>query len=362
MPLASLISANFIFYITFVQFSLLGMIEKRFSLSIESLGLPLGLMALTGALSSVLTGYLLDRSSTSLRKVFNIACFLSILQGFAAVYSITIYDHMLLNPFFIAIGFLMGINGVLVVRVAEAWPAKNRGTAAGWTMAVVYLAANLMAGFITMPERIALINAIVAVIIGSLCILSKADIHPSADPRKFHGGYLKIVLFLAALVAIDSFVFHLEINREELYRYTWEGRWLWNGVVHAVSAIFAGLLWDRRMERALFLFTLSAFALSLALLILFPIGSFTGLISTLFYNIAVSFYGILILISWFYVDSGIGSGFKIGAGMAVVGWVASPAGIAVAMKSMSLPIPALFSGPLILIMLLFLIKVGKKLN
>jgi len=113
------------------------------------------------------------------------------------------------------------------------------------------------------------------------------------------------------------------------------------------------------MERALFLFTLSAFALSLALLILFPIGSFTGLISTLFYNIAVSFYGILILISWFYVDSGIGSGFKIGAGMAVVGWVASPAGIAVAMKSMSLPIPALFSGPLILIMLLFLIKLQK---
>jgi hypothetical protein len=301
------------------------MVEKRFALSMESMGLPLGLMALTGASFSVLTGYLLDRYSISLRKVFNIACFLSILQGFAAVYSITIYDHRLLNPFFIAIGLLMGINGVLVVRVVEAWPAKKRGTAAGWTMAVVYLAANLMAGFITMPERIALINGIVTVTIGSLCILSKADIHPSADPCKFHGGYLKIVLFLAALVAIDSFVFHLEINREELYRYTWEGRWLWNGGIHAVSAIFAGLLWDRRMERALFLFTLSAFALSLALLILFPMGSFTGVISTLFYNTAVSFYGILILIIWFYVDSRIGTGFKIGAGMAVVGWVASPA-------------------------------------
>jgi hypothetical protein len=69
------------------------------------------------------------------------------------------------------------------------------------------------------------------------------------------------------------------------------------------------------MERALFLFTLSAFALSLALLILFPMGSFTGIISTLFYNTAVSFYGILLLIIWFCVDSGIGTGFKIGAGM-----------------------------------------------
>lgn len=356
MPLASLISANFIFYITFVQFSLLGMLEKRFGISIESLGLPLGLMALTGASFSVLTGYLLDRYSISLRKVFYIACFLSILQGFAAVYSITIYDHRLLNPFFIAIGLLMGVNGVLVVRIVEAWPAKKRGTAAGWTMAVVYLAANLMAGFITMPERIALINGIVTVIIGSLCLSSKADIHPSADSCEFHGGYLKIVLFLAALVAIDSFVFHLEINREELYRHTWEGMWFWNGGVHAVSAIFAGLLWDRRMERTLFLLTLSVFALSLALLILFPIGSFTGLISTLFYNTAVSFYGILMLIVWFCVGSGIGTGFKIGAGMAVVGWVASPAGIAVAMKSMSVPIPALFSGPLILIMFLFLIR------
>ncbi len=356
MPLASLISANFIFYITFVQFSLLGMIEKRFGLSMESLGLPLGLMALTGCLFSVLTGCLLDRYSPTLRKVFNIACFLSILLGFVAVYSITIYDHRLLTPFFIAVGLLLGINGVLVVRVAEAWPAKMRGTAAGWTMAVVYIAANLMAGFITMPERIALINGIVTVIIGSLCLASKADTHSSADPCEFHGGYLKIVLFLAVLVAIDSFVFHLEINREELYRYTWEGRWLWNGVVHALSAIFAGLLWDRRMEGTLFLLTLSAFALSLALLILFPIGPFTGLMSTLFYNTAVSFYGILILIIWFCVGSGTGTGFKIGAGMAVVGWVASPAGIAVAMKSMSVPIPALFFGPLILIILLFLIR------
>jgi hypothetical protein len=113
------------------------------------------------------------------------------------------------------------------------------------------------------------------------------------------------------------------------------------------------------MERALFLFTLSAFALSLALLILFPMGSFTGVISTLFYNTAVSFYGIFMLIVWFCVDSGIGTGFKIGAGMAVVGWVASPAGIALAMKSMSVPVPALFSGPLILIMFLFLIKLQK---
>ncbi|MEK7851010.1 MAG: MFS transporter [Deltaproteobacteria bacterium] len=370
MPFIFLLSANFIFYITFVQFGLLRMINGRFGLSIESLGLPLGLMALTGALASVSTGYLIDKYSLSLRRIFHIASIISILEGAVAIYSMAVFNRDSLPPLFVVLGLLMGINGVLVIRVVEAWPVTTRGLMAGCAMALVYLAANIIAGFVSTPERVALICGIVTVINGVLCLpypLQNPPSPPFAKGENFlspplkkgdQGGlsYLKVIVILAGLVAVDSFVFHIETNREELYRYTWEGRWLWNGIVHAVTAIAAGVIWDKRGERPVFAIMLSAFALALILLALFPIGYFTGFISTLFYNTAVSFYGIMMIVIWYYIAPEIGTGLKIGTGMAFAGWVASPLGIGLAIKTASAPVNVLLIGPLIVVMFLVLIN------
>ena len=356
MPILFLLSANFIFYITFVQFGLLRMIDERFGLSIDSLGLPLGLMALTGAASSILAGYLLDRSQVSLKTVFKIACVLSIIEGFAAFLSINIYNQGLLTPLFCVLGLMMGANGVLVIRVVEVWPAGRRGILAGISMALVYLPANVMAGSIALAERVALTNCILVMAAGALCLTSSADMNPSVGSRNISFSYPKSVIILASFVAVDSFIFHIETNREDLYRHTWDGRWLLNGIVHSLSAVAAGFLWDRRGERPVFAVVVSAFLLSSTLFIIFPVGYLTGLVSTLFYNTAVSFYGILLLIIWFYVDSGIGAGLKIGLGMGVVGWLASPLGIMTAMKLISEPVPLLFIGPLSIITVLALIN------
>lgn len=335
MPLLFLLSANFIFYITFVQFGLLRMVNSRFGLSIESLGLPLGLMALTGAISSIATGYMIDRASITLRKLFIIACILSVIEGFVAISAIMIYDRDHLIPLFISLGLLMGVNGVIVIRLVETWPLAKRGLMAGYAMAVVYLAANLMAGFIDMPERIALINGIAMVITGALCITSRSEVRASADAAKINIRYLNAVIFLAFLVAVDSFIFQMEINMKDLYRYTWEDRWLWNGVVHAIAAIVAGILWDRKGSRSVIITSLLALTASIFILIILPIGPFTGFVSTILYNTAVSFYGIMMLIVWFYAASDMGLGLRTGMGMAFAGWIASPLGIALAMKALS---------------------------
>lgn len=369
MPILLLLSANFIFYITFVQFGLLRMINGRFGLSIESLGLPLGLMALTGAFTSVSIGYLIDKYSISQKRVFYTACIISILEGTVAVFSIDFLSRGLLLPVFIVLGLLMGTNGILVIRAVESWPVVKRGIMAGTAMALVYLLANILAGSISTPERVALINGILVAVIGALCLSFKIELRPYPNPistiesGSMPFGYFKAIAILATLVAVDSFVFHLETNKKELYAYTWEGRWLWNGAVHAVSAIAAGLVLNRRGEQPVFTIALSVFALALILLILFPMGYFTGFISTLFYNTAVSFYGILILIIWFCWDFKVGVGLRIGAGMAFIGWVASPLGIAAAIELIPAPIQFLLIGPLIVIIFLILITNQKpKLN
>jgi MFS family permease len=366
MPLLSLLSANFIFYITFVQFGLLKMISGRFDLSIDSLGLPLGLMALSGIYSSIATGLSLDRRQRPLNQVFRRACTFSVLEGFAAIASIMVFDQGLLIPLFVLLGLLMGSNGVLIIRVVETWPPEKRGIMAGYAMALVYLSANLMAGFISMPERIALINGILVVITGSICLSLKDWIDTRPGFQKGAQQCAPIphssltlqwaVIILAALVAVDSFVFYLETNREDIYRYTWEGRWPWNGIVHAISAVAAGIIWDRKGDRPVFAASLSSFALSLFFLATLPIGLFTGLVSTILYNTAVSFYGIMMLVVWFSVASDMGLGLRIGVGMAFAGWIASPLGIALAMKALSLSASVAFLGPLIIIVFLFLIN------
>lgn len=372
MPLLFLLSANFIFYIAFVQFGLLKIIEGRFGLSIEALILPLSAMAVTGAISSITVGYIIDRSQSTLRKVFNTACFLSILEGIAAVFSITVFNTGLLIPLFAALGLLMGINGVLVIRAVEAWPGARQGLTAGYAMAVVYLISSLLAGFVPMPERVALICGILAALTGALCLpFSVENPHLSnpPSPRFAKGGnllspplekgeqgglsYLKVVIILATLIAVDSFLFHIETNREEIYGYTWEGRWLWNGIVHATAAIVGGVLWDKKGEGTVLKVIVAAFMLSLLILTLFPIGYLTGLISTLFYNTAVSFYGIMLLLIWLSVAPEKGIGFKIGTGMAVCGWIASPLGIGLAIKTASAPVNMLMIGPLAAVVIVF---------
>jgi len=329
-----LLFASFTYYVTFVQFSLLIRAKTVLGLSEADLAPGFALLALCGICGSLAAGWRLDRRPVSTRgRLLGVAALSAWLAACAAAAMIA-PGRWSLVALFAPLGAGLGVLIVLLLVLFNSLvPARVRGFFAGVAAAACYLAANVMAAVGDSPNAIGKINlglaladvALVFFFFGAVRALPENELgRPATIP-----AMLRRLWLLALVVAVDTALFvHVSRAPGRWPVFSGAREWVFNGGAHAVAALLAGVFYSRwgwfRLTRwaAYFLvglvalFTLHRFGVVDCRALIVPV-----------YAVVVGFYTVA-LFTVFGEETPAGRpALGIGAGMVLVGWIASPLGI-----------------------------------
>jgi hypothetical protein len=325
--------SSFIFYVNFVQYALLRRAAAALGLGERDLAPGFALLALGGIAGSLLAGRLIDRRKLAQRAIARAAGLLSLAAAGAAAGAMLAPSRGTLIVAFAPLGLALGLLIVsLLTLFSLAVPADRRGLAAGATAGAIYSIASLLGWAARRPEAVAAFDM---ALIGSNIIIvllpgAFARTAPPLGRPGAIGAMLRRLLPLAAVVFADTALFVLVSRAPGETAILASARdWRWFGAAHLLGAVGAGLLYGRlgwrRLNRAAAC-GLGALAL-LYLLHRFAAGVF-GLPILLVYGATVGVYTTALFAVFGDETSSDNPAYGIAWGMVLVGWVASPAGIA----------------------------------
>ena len=332
---AWLLGASFLFYVTFVQYGLLRHARLNLGLAESDLMPGFGLLAGLGIAGSLLAGRLIDRWRPAALRLAHLTAALSGLLAAVAFLSLLATNRLQLILCFAPLGLLLGLLIVVLLHLFTVWvPADVRGWCAGGAAAFVYLAANVIAIFSERPDIIGWFD--ILLIAGNIAVVGLngrawRQLAPVTAGREIGlWAMLRGLWPLALVVLIDTALFVL-VSRDPgpTAIFAGPGDWLANGGEHFLAALLAGGLYTRLGWRKITRLAAAALAV---LVVLFAMhrGGVADLSAAIqvVYSLVVGFYTVS-LFTLFGEEIPRGRpALGIAAGMVFVGWLASPAGIA----------------------------------
>lgn len=327
------LAAHFCYYITLVPFGLLEYLKEERGFTDPALRAPLAALALAGVVSGLLAGIALDRFSPRPRRRFMLMAVIALALAFCARAGFLIQTGF--TPFFGLLGLLLGTQIVLALGAFSTHiPARLLGIFAGLGAGVAYLAANLIVAYADGPAQVGVMSAGLCVSCALAIALfspSSENLHEEAIGRRDGGlGSMVIALApLAFLVLVDSYSFY-PVGRSDLWArpvLATPADWSSNGVWHLLFAGIFGLSYFRFGRRKLLMAACAALMAATVLCYLNLDNDMAGLVRPL-YSMAVGGYTVILFAVFAEVVPANRPMTGIALGMALVGWTASPSGIA----------------------------------
>lgn len=340
------IAVTYIYFLLYAQFGFVSYLKLFFPdpLYTEK---GMGAMGAGGLLFSILTAVLLRTQTSRMMLAISFSgC------AFAALLTLV---HASITLFLIAAFLIGGFAGMLTVTLAAGlrnWiPSSRFGLFVGLGTGLAYLICNIPALFDASPKVQTLFSAMIC-LPGLWCALRPLPVEqdqeawtPQLSPGEFRGlGFVSIVLMFLALVWLDSTAFATIQLTETLRSHTWgsPGMKITLGIFHAVAAVVAGWLIDRRHMRSLLAGTFGLFAIAFTLLQSNSIASWT---SGPLYAFGISVYSTaLVAFPSLYPDKpgSVPVRWRAAILYAVAGWIGSGLGVGLAQHLHSIPITLLF--------------------
>lgn len=329
-----LLFASFTYYVTFVQFSLLIRAKTVLGLSEIDLAPGFALLAAFGIGAGLVTGRRLDRRSCSVRgKLLGVAVLSAVLAA-CAVAALIAPGRWSLVALFAPLGAALGVLIVLLLVLFNTLiPPRVRGRCAGFAAGGCYLAANVMAAVGDSPDAIGLVN--LGLVLGNVPVVLLCSGLVRALPENAIGrpgtipAMLRRFWLLALVVTVDTALFvHVSRAPGPWPILSRPRDWLFNGAVHVAAALAAGALysgwgWRRLTRRAA---VILGVLLLLFVLHRFGVADLRALIVPA-YGLVVGFYTVALFTVFGEETSASRPALGLAAGMALVGWIASPLGI-----------------------------------
>lgn len=339
-PLTALLSAwslftCFTFYVTFVQYALLGRAAGEMGLVESDLTPGFALLAIGGIAGSLFAGWWIDRRALGLRRQLRATGALSLILVACAWVALQATTRRGLNLSFAPMGVVLGLTiVVLLTQFLRAVPAEARGWYAGWTAGLVYLTANVQACFVSSPRLLGLVDMVL--VLSNVVLLYRFAPELSDEPATTIGietsasGLLRRLAPLALVVLADTALF-VNVSRAAGSSVVFAGPrdWLVNGACHLAFAVAAGLVYRRWGWRRLTLLAGMALAFTAAVFGLHQLGRADLSTSViLLYSLSVGAYTVALFSVFADEVPRRSPAWGVAVGMVLVGWLASPAGIA----------------------------------
>jgi len=318
-----------------VQYGLLRHAQLNLGLAESDLMPGFGLLAGLGIAGSLLAGWLIDRLRPAAFRLAWLAATLSGLLAVVASLSLLATSRMWVIVCFAPLGLLLGLL-IVVLLYLFTWfiPPAARGWCAGGAAAFAYLAANVIAIFSERPQIIGRFDILLMVVnIMSVLFCGRAWRRLAPVPAGRAVGLfamLRGLWPLALVVLIDTALFVL-VSRDPgpTAILAGPGDWLANGGEHFLAALLAGGLYSRLGWRKITRLAAGALVVLVALYAVHR-GSATDLSVAIqaVYSLIVGFYTVSLFTLFGEEIPRDRPALGIAAGMVFVGWLASPAGIA----------------------------------
>ncbi|MBD3352856.1 MAG: hypothetical protein GF364_15330 [Candidatus Lokiarchaeota archaeon] len=304
------------------------------------LNLLMALMAVNACVVGIISGFLLNKVSLQIKSRLFI-----LLGSFGIQGAITFFANFLSEPFHFTIwiivfslvlGFLLCQPFVFVFLLI---PSKNRGILAGLITGLAYLVGNMSMVEWTF-KGLSLETIIVTIPLGILILIAlfnldklklldfneeKEKTHYSDKRNIYSFGIIVVLMF--GVYFVDSFGF-LRLKGEPFFLLMWGGKFgvkIWLGIVHLISALIMGWIYQKRGKYGPMIVFISAFIGFIVGDLLFasyPSGSLL-LVSSYIYCSAVSFYTINGFILWADLSDKTNISGRAGIGIGIGGWLSS---------------------------------------
>lgn len=336
------IAVTYVYFLLYAQFGFVGYLKIFFPDPLHT-EKCMGAMGAGGLLFSMLAAVLLRRRSP--RKIMAIA-----FAGCAAVALLTLSYHSF--PLFLSAAFFIGgFAGLLTVTLAaslRSWiPGPRFGLAVGFGTGIAYFICNIPALFDATPAAQTLFTAMIC-IPGIWCALHAPGSTELGEPwtpvlaqENFRGtGFVSIVIMFLALVWLDSTAFATIQLTDTLRVHTWGTPTMkfMLGLFHAVAAVAAGWLIDRKCLRGLLAGSFGLFALAFSLLQSDTLASWS---SGPLYAMGISVYSTaLVAFPSLHPDQPglVPLRWRAAILYAVAGWIGSGLGVGLAQHLHSIPV------------------------
>jgi hypothetical protein len=365
----ALLTAGYYYNITFVQLGLLDLGTRLVGLSHVRVSLWMAGLALATVVTAVGFGITMDRRgwSTDLRRKLRILLAVVSVQFVLTVVAPHVRSEAGFGAWILLGSVALGVGFPVSLSLAVDFvPVPDRGYVAAVITALTYFAANAypLAWSIEVFSSlmtVAMVPGIAVLVVLStdrVPVLSAAVDRLAAQHREIGAGrfcrsapvgtwrlaFWWPVVLMFGVFFVDSLGFLRIIDTPTLVLNSWQSPAFETrfaiGVVHAVGALMAGVLYVNFDLRGLFLAVLGLFAVThvlytsdLRLAGLFPslARDAPSIVNPLFYALAVSFYTTLNFALWPDLSTPETVGTRTAIGLGVAGWLATFLSTAVAL-------------------------------
>jgi MFS family permease len=324
----------FTFYVTFVQYALLGHARAELGLHENDLAFGFALLALCGIAGSLFAGWWIDRRRTSPPRLMRATAVLSALLIVCAWAAMRVGGRLALIVLFAPLGVLLGVTiVVLLYQFLILTPRNLRGVFAGLIAGLVYLTANIQACYAGSPQAIGLVD--LALLLSNVLLIYRyARLVPNVAAvalgiETTRARMLRSLWPLALIVLADTALF-VHVSRATGVQAVFSGRgdWLTNGICHFVFAVAAGLIYRRWGWRRITALAGYVLALTIVLFLFQQLGHaiFAAGIIVL-YSLTVGAYTVALFTVFGEETPREKPASGVALGMVLIGWIASPAGL-----------------------------------
>jgi multidrug transporter EmrE-like cation transporter len=327
---------SFTFYVTFVQYALLRYVHQAFGVGEAALAPGFALMAGFGIAGGLIVGRWIDREPRHMPQLTQLAAILSSLLAVCAIVMLQVEHLFLLQLLFAPLGLLLGVLIVVLLTLfTTRIPHRVLGIMAGFTAGAVYAVSNVIAAISASPARIGTFDTVLIASNLLVVILFADSLAPQPENRIGNDiSPLKSVVRLwplALVVAIDTALFVL-VSRapgETPVLAAWTD-WFKNGAAHLLAAALAGIFYARLGWRKLTWIAAGALVALIAFFIAHRLGlALLGGPIIVAYSVVVGVYTVALFTVFAEETSRRRPATGIALGMVLVGWVASPLGLAI---------------------------------
>jgi hypothetical protein len=332
---AWLLFTSFTFYVTFVQYALLRRAEFTLYLSEQDLLPGLALLAVFGIAGSLWAGRLIDRHRPTITDLTKHAGRLSAMLAVAAVWAMNAEAVKWVNLSFAPMGVLLGLLIVVLLYLFGACvPETQWGSTAGIVAGMVYLMSSLLGGFSPKPEDIGLFDAGLLLSNAVLVVVLRKRLREPAAVAlgrdTSFGGMLESLWLLALIVLVDTALFVVISRSTSSAPVLGTSRqWIVFGMAHVAASLVAGWAYRALGWRRIVYIAAGCLAALIGLFVAHRLGV-TGLAwpMLVLYGAVVGLYTVSLFTAFAVETPRDRPATGIAAGIILVGWLCSPAGIA----------------------------------
>lgn len=329
-----LLFSSFVFYVTFVQYALLGRATAGLGFSEKALAPGFLLLAICGIAGSLLAGFFFHRRSSPPGEILKIVVFCSGLLALCAIWAMRAESLVGLLSVFAPMGLLLGLLIVaLLLYFLQVVPQRLRGLCAGAAAGMVYLTANVLASLAQNPDTIGTVD-LVLILSNVVAFTLMSDNIKTRSVQPVGGGNSLLEMAvriwpLALVVLVDTALFvHVSRAPGAVAIFATAGDWLSNGFAHLLAALLAGVFYARLGWRRLTWFASVTLLGAFFAFVVHRLGvADLSFLVILLYSATVGAYTVSLFTVFGEEAPQDAPAVGVAVGMVLVGWVCSPAGI-----------------------------------